>query len=457
MCKGCSLQLLGGHLAKMQLLDADGRSVTRQGVSQHSNETLEFAHFLLKLVNGSLPSNAEHGTAAIPKQHGYDVAETLALVLSALGMLANISVLLGLLQLDKKLSPNLRLVLSLCFSDILICLCVMLESLPLTSRNSICVTMTLRAMRMTSHIISLLNLFGLALDHYTAVVRPLLYPLVMNPKRASVLIVIFWVLAFLCGFSDFYVPLAYYTYCKPAATRCLPTHCSPYDSEYLMFAVTLLLFLVMACIYIQVFRVIWSHRKFQARYRRVTTGKKHGLLTTLLILGTFMVCWLPYCFFDSITIIGAVKDLNTIDKHMPVIMRIDKHLYNLLLLNCLCDPIIYATRMKDVRNGYYQLLNRVFMVLRNMGLPVGHHQVPLSVGAYQTSSIRCSSMGQILVNAEQMQAHTTLWIYLNIETALCWFLDRDTTLCWFLDRETTVLIPGQRNHVVLILLTQKPH
>ena len=42
----------------------------------------------------------------------------------------------------------------------------------------------------------------------------------------------------------------------------------------------------------------------------------------------------------------------------PIIMfllKADQHLYNLLLLNALLDPIVYAVRIREVRVGYIRL------------------------------------------------------------------------------------------------------
>ena len=60
-----------------------------------------------------------------------------------------------------------------------------------------------------------------------------------------------------------------------------------------------------------------------------------------------------------------IKTRNPSDKkaliNSPIIMfllRADQHLYNLLLLNALLDPIVYAIRIREVRVGYIRLFCR---------------------------------------------------------------------------------------------------
>ncbi len=199
-------------------------------------------------------------------------------------------------QVSRVLPTNLRLMVSLCLSDILVSVCIILDTVKRDAfslsapHQNMCLKMTLHALRMTSHIISLLNLFGLALDHYIALVKPLLYPVFMSSRHARTMIAIFWALAFICGFSDFFIPASY---CHRNRTvnfsKCMPAFCTAYDSEYLMFGITFLLCVVMTGIYTKVFAVIWSHRKFRNRYQKISTKSRRGLVTTLLILGTFSV------------------------------------------------------------------------------------------------------------------------------------------------------------------------
>ena len=44
-----------------------------------------------------------------------------------------------------------------------------------------------------------------------------------------------------------------------------------------------------------------------------------------------------------------------VHRWMHVLYQVDSYLYNLLLVNALCDPIIYAVRMREVRQSYVNL------------------------------------------------------------------------------------------------------
>ena len=47
--------------------------------------------------------------------------------------------------------------------------------------------------------VTLLNLMGMALDHFIAIIRPLHYPTLMSGRRANATIVAFWVVALVLG------------------------------------------------------------------------------------------------------------------------------------------------------------------------------------------------------------------------------------------------------------------
>ena len=50
---------------------------------------------------------------------------------------------------------------------------------------------------------------------------------------------------------------------------------------------------------------------------------------------------------------GAVRNL------LVILVNADQHLYNLLLLNALLDPIIYAVRIREIRHNYTELLRNM--------------------------------------------------------------------------------------------------
>jgi len=89
--------------------------------------------------------------------------------------------------------------------------------------------------------------------------------------------------------------------------------------------------------------------------RRIIRRSVRGLYTTLIIVGTFIVCWMPYCLFvciiTALLYIDSDAMVNTVSLYR-LFNYLDFYLYDLILLNCVIDPFIYAVRMREVQTGY---------------------------------------------------------------------------------------------------------
>ena len=52
-------------------------------------------------------------------------------------------------------------------------------------------------------------------------------------------------------------------------------------------------------------------------------------------------------------------DAGSVERLLVILFRADQHLYNLLLLNAILDPIIYAVRIRELRRDYLAYLRRI--------------------------------------------------------------------------------------------------
>ena len=304
---------------------------------------------IMKLLNGDIQK----------KRLVDQPPKLIALIVSVISLLVNICSLLAITKVKGLLTTNLRLIISLCISDMLVSTCVLLGNFDLTplSNNNYetCLFVSRRSLRMTSHLISLLNLLGLAFDHYFAIVRPLNYFSTMCPRRTNLMICLFWLLAGVIGFSDFFIPFFHFGYCdsfNETMTYCESVWCTAYDSEYLVIIMAFILLISMSCIYIRIYIQIRKYTNFEGRHQRFVRRTRRGLCTTLIIVGTFMICWLPYCIFEVTITIQMLSNIPSTMQYYALIIKLDFYLYDLLLMNCLIDPIIYALRMREVRRGY---------------------------------------------------------------------------------------------------------
>lgn len=298
----------------------------------------------------------------------YKPEKILALIMSITSILANTGSLIAIAKIRGTVTANMRLIISLCCADIVISISVLIlighsESWmgKLSKMNDYhtCISLLIRNLRSISQIVSLLNLLGLAMDHYFAIVRPLTHVTLMSKRRANIMVALFWIAAILLTMSDFYVPIGRYSFCEnstPVNFCEAVYHCSTWESEYILLGLGVISFLIMAFLYTRIFFKIKKYQSFQGRHAARARQNRRGLITTFIILATFAICWLPYCLFEVIINIRMSHDPDNILYYWGLVTKYDFYLFDLLLLNCLCDPVIYAVRMREVQKVYRRLL-----------------------------------------------------------------------------------------------------
>lgn len=293
----------------------------------------------------------------------------IALMLGFIAISLNILCILAITKIHSSLTSHYRLIVSLAISDILIGLSVVLHIInnvfnprppspgvgpwPMRSK-SFCLYIIIKALNTTALNITLLNLMGMAIDLFLAIVRPLHYPSLMNKTRATVTIAFFWVVAILCGFSDFFSTYPKFRNYTWKYHFCEFVYLTKHQEEYTTFAIALACFFIMSFVYLRILLAV-KRRHQNIPIRTELQRNKKALYTTLLILFTFIICWLPMCLFQIILIIHVKVNPMGVHRILSALVAVDPYLYNLMLLNCVFDPIIYAIRMADVRQGYRKL------------------------------------------------------------------------------------------------------
>jgi hypothetical protein len=282
--------------------------------------------------------------------------------LSTLAIAINILSLVVIFNIRGHLSAILRLTVSLIMSDMLVSICIlaklMMENYYKGDRTK-CAEPLIRAFRMSSHVISLMNLLGMTSDLHLAIHRPLQYHSCFSKRKVNIMIILFWIFSFSIGFTDFYIPSDMWIMCQGSAlkTYCQRVTCSKYDPEYALFVIIFIVVLILSVLYIRIYIVI---RKQQfgneaGRAPQYIRRNRKGLITTVLILATTLICFLPYVILELVLTIQIRINHLAIFRHIPNMLKADSYLFDLMLFNSLLDPIIYAARMRDVQEGYRRL------------------------------------------------------------------------------------------------------
>lgn len=180
--------------------------------------------------------------------------------LSVVAILANAGSLLAVSHAPGRVSVNLRLIVSLSLSDMLIAVSALaMNHWPQSSSTEwdACLAVSSRSLQNASHIVSLLNLLGLAIDHYLAICRPLEYQARLRPHVAVTMIVAFWLGSLLIGYSDMFYPFGDCSHFLIPNTYCRRVWCSTYDSEYVSIPLAVFILLSMMIMYSLIYRQVY--------------------------------------------------------------------------------------------------------------------------------------------------------------------------------------------------------
>ena len=128
-----------------------------------------------------------------------------------------------------------------------------------------------------------------------------------------------------------------------------------------MMGISVACLVVMLVIYTNIYRLVANHQTPGEQLRQLKTDarrNKRALVTTLLILGSFIVCWIPLSLFQVIMMIRVHRHGEAMAADPEYLIKLalaDKYLLSLLLLNSICDPVIYTVRTYEVQLGYKRL------------------------------------------------------------------------------------------------------
>ena len=112
----------------------------------------------------------------------------------------------------------------------------------------------------------------------------------MSRKRATIVIIVLWVVAFVCGFSDFMSGYPKYPRYVHLYNYCEFVFLTKYQEEYVIFATGFICLVVMLVTYINMFCAIRSRPNIGGQIKSEMQKNKKALYTTLIILLTFIIC-----------------------------------------------------------------------------------------------------------------------------------------------------------------------
>ena len=222
-------------------------------------------------------------------------------------------------------------------------------------KHCLFIIMVLVAPFILSLSVSALALLSLALNQYIAICNPLFSATTVTKGKACLVILTFWILAFTAAMT-------------PVLLVLVRTHFHNCAMDVQVFGVHSLeicayglatLILIIVCLYGLIYREIVRFRRRtptlnRTRTRDETENSYKAFVTTILLVGTLVIFWLPFMAYTFIT---AHIDVNTVS---DMAFYIKMYCVDFLpMLNFLTDPIIYGIRMREIRDSYHRMFAKI--------------------------------------------------------------------------------------------------
>ena len=286
-----------------------------------------------------------------------------------LGLIMNILNIVAIANAPSRLTQHSKLIISLAVSDMCIVLpeilyIIISKTFEYDSISYNCYTvLAYFYFEPSVTLVSLFNIFALGIDHYIAIVKPMHYNRIVSNSRIRACVALIWIVSFIIVVTESIPEIINYYKNKDMETH-FCTHMTweyrynPKIPYFLVIPELIVLIILYARIYV-------AYKKFVTRRQSFRPDNQHNnkaIVTTLLIIGTFMVGWVPY------SIIFTVNSLS--EKTFATKLRFDNAAFILwaifafIQLNSFCDALIYALRLEVVQQGYKTIFRKIFKIRR---------------------------------------------------------------------------------------------
>ena len=223
---------------------------------------------------------------------------------------------------------------------------------------------------------SIIHLMVLSIDRYLAISRPLFYPLEMTSRRATAICFVAWIYSALWAFLPLFGVSSYECFISYIG-RCNAEDWSKYGLNF-VFAISVvsgtygLALIAMVFVYWKIARVIRSQN---ARIASMSVGndailsdnntnlskstvalqsltrtlnRYKGVITLLIVIVVYLICWSPFCFLLFYEI-GTGEKVKGPAGSVAMLVG---------FANSCCNPIIYSIKYKNFRTAVIRLMGK---------------------------------------------------------------------------------------------------
>lgn len=285
--------------------------------------------------------------------------ETISSVLCILGLIANALSITATVHIPHRRTMHFKLIISLGISDsVLLAAIFLYNMINVCYIADECAALFAKLMLDVAMLATLINLLLMAVDHYLVITKPLNYGRFMTNYNGTVLILGIWAVSIAFTLLELIVALA--TMSETPETFCEQVI---YDDFELEFAIVVFIFVVLfgiSLIYTRIYILVKSIITQDRILHQYEMHNCKAIVTTLLIIGTFVLFWTPHGIYLIYLEVMIHKDKKFVIDQFQQFLTINATLFLILQLNCLADPLIYAFRLRYVQEGYSAVFYKLF-------------------------------------------------------------------------------------------------
>ncbi|CAN7942853.1 unnamed protein product [Ixodes pacificus] len=306
-------------------------------------------------------SNSTRGPYGEEQRYVYAFAVPVLLVGCSLAFVFNATILLSLRWLRRPMYPTLCFSLSLTFADalsaVLLGTGLLLNSyLPIygvsLGPKERCIVLVLEVFRLSGLLASAFHLLAMAVNHYVGILRPLHYAAMVTRRCSELAILVLWIV-------PVFVLFAYFA-AVPGEGFQSPNCADVGFIRRRAFSLTLsalfaLPLIFITIIYSHIFVVIQRHRAGLVSFPSARQLRRNvkAAYTTLWILGTYLLGWMPAVVFIVLTCTECAYPIFS----LPMKTRMTLGILTNALIICksLANPFIYAARIVEVKEALHRM------------------------------------------------------------------------------------------------------
>ncbi|KAM4747572.1 sphingosine 1-phosphate receptor 5 [Rhinophrynus dorsalis] len=272
------------------------------------------------------------------------------LVVCVLIVLENLIVLLAIWRNKKFHSPMFYLLGNLTFSDLLAGVAYMVN-IVMSGANTLRLTPAMWFVREGGVFVtltaSIFSLLAIAIERHITMVRMKLYS-GDKKGRMALLIGASWLVSILLGV----LPILGWN-CIHNLQSC-STILPLYSKNYILVCISVFLAILISIVvlYLRIYRIVKFNSQKLGSLRKGALKKSQKymalLKTVTIVVGTFIVCWLPL-------FVLFLFDVSCEVNACPVLLKADYFL-GLAMINSLLNPIIYTLTSRDIRRAILKLV-----------------------------------------------------------------------------------------------------